>query len=510
VTRSHDQQRVDHSLEVSAALLRRALDQWPILVAINTLGPLVTSAAIWNLVDHRRLLWWLSGTWVSVLLGLGLALHYRRQGAGRGHAQTRNLQRWLVLAAAAHGLCAGLMIPLFLGDHARLLTLLPAVTLTVAGLATIALHAHLASMLAMLAGVLSPTWIAVLMGLRPEATPAIINIPFAFGALAIYGRSAHRTLRELLSLRLENSWLLLQQAHRRQQAERSERSKSQLLAVASHDLRQPLQGLLLQLEALQLRLSALPEIAQFGERATRTAKVLNELLDGLLALSNVDTNQPQVQRSTVDLSELLQQLASEYGDRARARGLSLRLHAAPGLRLNTDALLLARALRNLLENALRYTQRGTLLLAARRRRDYLRIEVWDTGIGIARKDQERILDRYYRVVTPSGDAQSGLGLGLALVRRIAEVLGAKLDFQSRPGQGSVFMLSLLADQPTAAKFDDAGLCKGEQPAPTILLIDSNSASRNQLAAQMDRWGAVTLLVTDLADALLTDLAVDTN
>ncbi|WP_049975892.1 HAMP domain-containing sensor histidine kinase [Azospirillum sp. B506] len=218
-------------------------------------------------------------------------------------------------------------------------------------------------------------------------------------------------------------------------AERANAAKTHFLAAASHDLRQPVQSLVLLTSALAIRLGDHPAAALVGS-IEASMDALCRLLDAILDISKLDagTVSPNVQ--AVSLGTIFTRLEGEYRLRAAEKGVAFR-SVPTGVTLNADAALLERIIRNLVENALRYTDHGRILLGCRHARGVLRIQVYDTGIGIPPEHLERIFHEFYQVSNPTRDRGKGLGLGLAIVDRLARLLGYRVQVASRPEQGVV-------------------------------------------------------------------------
>ena len=223
-------------------------------------------------------------------------------------------------------------------------------------------------------------------------------------------------------------------------AERANEAKTRFLAAASHDLRQPVQSLVLLAATLGARLEGHPA-ATLLDSLQASVDALCRLLEALLDVSKLDAGTVPANLRPVPASAVLQGLAAEYRLRAEEKGL--RFRAVPSsLTLRTDPALLERVLRNLLENALRYTDRGEILLGCRRHGDRVLIQVHDTGVGIPAEHLERIFLEFYQVSNPARDRGKGLGLGLAIVDRLARLLGCRVRVTSRPGRGSCFMVEV--------------------------------------------------------------------
>ncbi len=272
------------------------------------------------------------------------------------------------------------------------------------------------------------------------------------------------------------------------EAERASEAKSKFLAAASHDLRQPVQSLTLLLAMIKRLVSDRPKAAASVEMAETALSSLSGLLTGILDISRLEAGVVTPQAASVDLAAVVKKLAAEYRPRAESAGLALR--AVPGaLWARTDAALLDRILRNLLENALRYTLKGGVLIALRRRGDKARIDVFDTGIGIPADKQAEIFVEFRQLGNPARDASQGLGLGLAIVSRLAHLLDTEVQVCSRPGHGSRFSISLPLDRAVAFAAPEPAL---PDPGGRILVIEDNAGLREAFAAMLDDWGYATM------------------
>ncbi|MBB1624273.1 sensor histidine kinase KdpD [Achromobacter sp. UMC71] len=265
------------------------------------------------------------------------------------------------------------------------------------------------------------------------------------GVNLYYSAVTYRSLKTTVALRFENTALVRSLERERDRVAAADRAKTRFLAAAGHDLRQPVHALGMFTDVLASRAergSVTPQdTLHVARRQQAVLDGLNRLLDGLLDLSRMDAHLLRVERRAVDLDTMFDDLRQDYEPQARARGL--RLSVAPvALVVDTDPALLRRILDNLLSNALSYTPSGRVLLAARRRRGGALIQVWDTGAGIAPELQESVFAEFTRGAAPSEAALvgQGLGLGLAIVRRLADLLHCEVSLRSVPGKGSVFSL----------------------------------------------------------------------
>ncbi len=224
----------------------------------------------------------------------------------------------------------------------------------------------------------------------------------------------------------------------RRAAETADRAKSAFLAAASHDLRQPLQSLTLLANALKPHLQTAGGHLLIG-RIARALDVMKDVLDSLLDINRLETGVLKPSKSNFSLLDLLESMEDEFFAPVAERGLEWRL-VRSRLAVHSDRRLLELMLRNLLSNALRYTERGKIMLGCRRAGDRVRIEVWDSGIGIAEVHIGRIFDEHYQVEDRTH--LGSFGLGLAIVQRLGNLLGHRVEVRSRPGEGSCFSIEI--------------------------------------------------------------------
>jgi signal transduction histidine kinase len=223
-------------------------------------------------------------------------------------------------------------------------------------------------------------------------------------------------------------------------AERAVQVRSRFFAAASHDLRQPLQALRLFMDLLCTRLQG-SEHEIMVTQAELGLSSAEAIVSALFDVARIESGQVTAEPCMVELAPLLAALAEELGPQARQKGLRFRLLAGEA-RVWTDPLLLERILRNLLSNAVRYTQTGGITLRCRAKGAATVIEVWDTGPGITPEHARLIWDEFYQVGNSARDRREGLGLGLSIAAKLAQLLGHGLDMCSKPGWGTVFRVTL--------------------------------------------------------------------
>ncbi|RFZ86982.1 response regulator [Shinella sp. WSJ-2] len=261
-------------------------------------------------------------------------------------------------------------------------------------------------------------------------------------------------------------------------AERANAAKSRFLATASHDLRQPLQSLVL-LQGL-LEKSVDGEKPQKLVRSFRdTLGSMSEMLNALLDINQIEAGTVYPRIVTCKVNDVLQRLNDEFGYSTMEKGISLRFVPSSQL-VRTDPRLLEQMIRNLLANALKYTREGKILLGCRRHKDALTIEVWDSGIGIAAHELQAIFDEYHQAANDGAEAELGLGLGLSIVKRLSALLGHRIQVRSIPGKGSVFSIhvALGKEDPQQERTPVEKNLEAPPVRGTVLVVEDDQKIRN--------------------------------
>jgi signal transduction histidine kinase len=280
-------------------------------------------------------------------------------------------------------------------------------------------------------------------------------------------------------------------------ADRESRAKTNLIAAASHDLRQPLHAVALLAEALSDRLED-PASQELAQRMGASMHDLDEMLGRLLDRSQLDAGQVRPQLERVELQAIFLHLERDFASVAEVNGLRLRV-VHTSLAVESDRLLLARMLRNLVSNAIRYTKAGSVLVGARPRGDCVAIEVRDSGPGIPAEAQREIFEAFHQL---PGSTRSGLGLGLSIVDGLARVLGHAVELRSAAGRGSVF--SVRARRAAEAEAVPVTIPRSAilpALAKRILVVDDDSAVLHATEALLRGWGCEVRGAACAADAL---------
>lgn len=308
-----------------------------------------------------------------------------------------------------------------------------------------------------------------------------------------------RLLQDSLALRHEHEATLAE-------LEQAMLARSRFLAAASHDLRQPLHALGLLAAEARAELSG-RSAERTAERIQEMVQALDALVDALMDISRIDSNAITLRIRPVALGPLLERLVSEFAEQAESQELQLRLRPT-GAWVLSDELHLERIVRNLLSNALRYTSHGGVLLAARIRGhgDAARVvlSIWDTGSGIAASDQARVFEEFVQLDNPGRSRTLGMGLGLAIVHRLAQRLDHPIALRSRVGRGSCFSISMA--MASAAEQDEEtaravalGMALPSLAGLEVWLVEDDPDVLTATGRLLERWGCAVRTSADGSD-----------
>jgi signal transduction histidine kinase len=313
-------------------------------------------------------------------------------------------------------------------------------------------------------------------------------------AMALEKEVAART-RDLERALADLSQKNFELAAARKAAEEANRSKTRFLRAASHDLLQPLSAARLFLSTLATMELGCDQ-ADLVKRLGNAFESVDELMHAVLDISRLDSQRIEFNRKPVLLNALFERLRDEFEPQASSRQLKLRF-AATSLVVDSDPTFLRRIAQNLLSNAIKYTEKGGVLVGARRRGDRVWLEVRDTGVGIPVNDRNHIFDEFHRL-GQDGRGEPGMGLGLAIVRRACAKLDHPIILESEPGRGTVFCVGLpivlsepLIARATTPPKPDRDRLRGR----TVLIVEDNASMRHGYALVLrDGWGMETLSV----------------
>ena len=294
------------------------------------------------------------------------------------------------------------------------------------------------------------------------------------------------------------------------QAESANLGKSRFLAAASHDLRQPLQTLTFLQGLLARKLKdkyALELVTRSEEALTAMSGILNALLD----INQLEAGVIRPEFADFPIAELLERVKTEFAYHTKSRGLGWKVLPCR-LAVHSDPRLLEQTIRNLVSNAVKYTEQGKILLGCRRRANKLRIEVWDTGLGIPEGQLRAIFDEFHQVDNPARERSRGLGLGLSIVQRLGALLGHNIDVRSRQGQGSVFTIEVTRasenTRPVAREAIEGARGEIAARGGLILIVEDDPALRYSLEHFLRADGHRTAAAAEGEEAMLLAARTD--
>lgn len=436
----------DENRAIRSAQIRARLDQYVLMAAAQMLLSIIMVWMMWMRVAQLNLLCWGGVLLASKSLELAVWWRYRQYASSVEECrQWRN--RFLIFTALTASIMGSAGVLMFVPNDIAYQALLIAIMLGLSAGAVTINPVYPAVMYLYTLLIILPVGIqTLLVGDQTHSLLAVMLLLYLLFILHT-GRGLAKTFALSLQRREENVELVLQLIAEkkttnaaRQLAEESNQSKSKFLAAASHDLRQPMHALSLFVEALKPHVAS-DAGAQIVTKVEQTVDVLGEMLDALLDVSRLDAGGVTVHCQQFAAQNLFNQMHTEFADSAFEKGLQLRVEPCAVI-IYSDPMLLERIVRNLLVNALRYTQHGEISLRGRVIGEHLQIEVVDTGIGIAAQHLPQIFDEYFQVGNAQRDRSQGLGLGLAIVQRLTQLLACPLQVESKLGRGTRFTLQV--------------------------------------------------------------------
>jgi len=334
-------------------------------------------------------------------------------------------------------------------------------------------------------------------------TQFLLFIPICLATAFGFYQKVESLFRKSINLRFENQKLINSLKEQRDIAEQASHSKTKFLAAASHDLRQPLQSITLLLAALSRYVNEEKQ-HDILSKARASVSSLSELLDSLLDISKLDAGLIIKQPVGFLISSILNEEAEKHLESAHKKGLQINLALPPELDLISDPQLVKRIISNLIVNALKYTNKGSVNLTVTKHEEGILIEVRDTGIGIPKTEHKNIFSEFYQVENPERDRRNGLGLGLAIVNRLVAILSGEINITSTLGQGSCFQVYLPnlksgAQAPIALEKKTSNwpmLC-----GMSVLIIDDEIDVRDSMALLLESWGCLTTSSASEEDAI---------
>jgi signal transduction histidine kinase/CheY-like chemotaxis protein len=467
---------------------------------------LVIAAMAWGSVAHVWVLGWLALVF-AVLAFRRWALI--RLAAAQHMPATKRL-RWASAVSSLNGIVysASVAFVPFLSDYERMVQTIILLGLCAGSVATTAGYwPVLLSFLLPLSLSNSLAWALAGGGQRPTAWLEWALAALIWGFAWILAGMARDTYRVFV----ESVLIRQQQAHSNQalrvaldRAESAMSAKTRFLASASHDLRQPMHTLSLFGSALMRR--PLDESSSAIVRSMNLAlHSLTSQMDVLLDISKLDAGVVEVNAQVFGLQIWLGRICQEFQATAQAKGLALELSCPPEAFVESDPALLERVLRNLIDNAIKYTDHGHVSVLVERDGALWRVCICDTGRGIAADEQARIFEEFYQVGNPERDRANGLGLGLSIVGRLVDLLDLHLALSSTLGQGCRFSLGLEAAEFRAERGAEVPTGSLQLPHLHVLVLDDEAPVREAMSSLLSAHGCLVTAVGSTREAMLQSL-----
>jgi len=493
---------------VAAELVRAQYRNIPTAVTVNAVISGLLCLALHETVSVTRLVGWLCA--VYLVVGTRYLLWRRFSKSTLTFANTSRWRRIAFFGSGVTGITwgvGGIVLYAVHSPESQFLLLI-----TQFGMGAGAAYASAPAFGAVLAYILPSVLLSsVPFFLEGDSVHVTLGaMLFVFVAAATqftYGIS--RTIARAIALRFENIDLIhelrnqtLMAEQAREAAEEANVAKSRFLAAAGHDLRQPLHALGFFVDALQEQTLPADGRAVVGN-IRRSVDAMEDLFNSLLDVSRLDAGIVRPRIATVPLAPLMERVRVEFEAAASQKALTLCV-VRNSLFVRSDPVLLERIMRNLVANAVRYTDRGRVILGARRTADAVRIEVWDSGRGIPKDKHREIFQEFRQLDNPQRDRRKGLGLGLAIVERLVKLLDHPLELRSQLGKGSVFTVSVprsRREEFVPGEADGQIVVDRDVANSLILVVDDEPDVRDSMLALLGKWRCEVIAAESCSEML---------
>ena len=494
----------DISDNLHAAVFRAQIDQLylqlPRVLAYSLLVALVMSFMFANVLPASRIATWMVTMLIVLLVRTVLYFHYRHNQ--RNHPDVYWARRFVLLAGLS-GIVWGMAgVALFVPERLELQALILLVLAGMGAGSAAVLPMYLPAFYAYFPVSMAPAGVMLVsQGESFHVMMGIFDAIFVLGLLT-FGRAVGDAFRSSLEFRFENIELVKILQVQTQELERANLAKSKFLAAASHDLRQPMHALTLFAEVLDREASD-EKISALADSIRTSVNALVRLFDSLLDISRLDAGVLIPEISIFRVQDVIDRVIIDCRPQADEKGLELSHGECPCF-TETDPVLLERILRNLVSNAIRYTTVGRVCINCHDSEDMLKISVSDTGAGIPAGEQENIFQEFTQLGNPERDRSKGLGLGLSIVRRLARLLNHPLELNSKPDEGTTFVLQLPLRVALNRDRVMEPVVSPVNPGSCVLVVDDDTEVRAGMSALLVSWGyrVITTASADEAEAVL--------
>ncbi|HEX4842263.1 MAG TPA: hybrid sensor histidine kinase/response regulator [Limnobacter sp.] len=494
-----------HSHHIRQEQVELLFKHLPFILLGNLASATGLAAILWNTANQGLLLGWLGSIYAASLARAVVRRYFARLNGRFDPSRWMNIAIGGTLLSGLIWGAAGVLF--FNNDPIAVMALATFLAAMVAG----AVSSHSCYAPAYLAYAL-PTavpYIAVCL-IQGQTFYTALGICASVFVLANiqYGRNLQATVEQSIKLRFQNADLIGALTHQKELAEQANVAKTQFLAAASHDLRQPLQAIELLTDALRRDLINHPS-RNLLDLIQDAGQGLRDLLNALLDSSRINAAAITAKPQHLQVDSLLQRIHHDFAPLAAKKGLDLRLRSTRQW-VYTDPQLLDRIVRNFVDNAIKYTTSGRVLLGCRRQGEAMRLEVHDTGIGIPDMAQDAVFNEFHQLNNPERDKAKGLGLGLFIAKSLAKVLGHAVGLHSVMGKGSSFYIELPVCAPAQQQAPAAKPNSTPNYEPirgkTVLLIDDDAVIQTSVAEMLKRWHCEAMIAENAEDALKLLLA----
>lgn len=472
------------------------------LLLINLVVGISLVFALWGLVSSTILLGWLGAL---VLMLSVRAVYFYGFRKSFEPEELEHYRRILIYGSGSAGIIWGLAGLLFyIPDQLSYQLFILVALYAMAGGSVFSLSMYLPAFYAYVPITLLP--FAVVLFLQGDTLHYVLSgvtVTFLL-AITTFNNKISKNYQDSFRLRYENLSLIEQLTEQKQAADDANKAKSKFLAAASHDLRQPLY-------ALQLFISVLDELLTEEEarhvlgRVSSSADTLNNLLDSLLDISQLDAGTLKTETVDFSLRDVIQKLTLEFDPRAHEKNLAFQWPDTDET-LHSEPVLVEQILRNFLSNAFKYTETGLVRVSYEDKEDSIKISVSDTGCGIPADSHDEIFNEFHQLGNPERDHSKGLGLGLSIVKRAAELLELEITIQSTPNVGSTFSVTIPKAQASTGEVDHS-VHKPMESIKTsgdkllVIVIDDDIAIREATQGLLKIWKCEALVAADRQEAM---------
>lgn len=455
-----------------------------------------------NRVDDARLMWWTAGVLGLSVIRLTLIKQFNKRESDI------DLMPWayaFTFSALLSGMSWGILPLLILNPEQSDALILVSILLT--GMCTgglVPLSVFTPAFFVFATTTLLP--LAYTLFLQPEASSSLISFMLILYLISLSGFSIviHKNIIDSIRLRFENKGLIETVQRQKYIAEKESEDKSRFIASTSHDLRQPLQALNLYLDALQLKLKD-DEAGQLLDKAKNASQALGGLFNALMDMSRLDAGMINLDIKIHNLEDIVTSLLIELRPQIENKHMSLHTNLQVAL-VNTDSILLTRMLRNLIINSMNHNDECDILVSIDIKDSEVKISIKDTGKGISRLELDNIFSEFYQLNNPERDRNKGLGLGLSIVKKLAQLLDIPLSVESELNQGTCFTLTLpLVDQVEVSSISEHHDI--DLTGQFIMLVDDDEMVRDALKVLFKMWDCEFLLAHS-EEALLAQIKAE--